>query len=127
MRRYASRFSKEPLSHRAGSSRLPPLISHERTLRRGLMSHPTAAKLLDEAIALAGELGYSVCQEFLDGVGGQQPSKVGGAEWIVLDRQQSTAQRLERLVQFIEQHADHLPPMSPELRVLFPHPERQAA
>ncbi len=89
------------------------------------MSHQMA--LLQEAITVANQLGFSVCQEFLDGVGGVQPAIVQQHPWIVLDREQPPASNLARLVEFLADEATALPPMSAELRRLFPHQQRQAA
>lgn len=89
--------------------------------------------LLTEAITVAEQLGFSVCQEFLDGVGGAQPATVQNEPWIVLDREQSPSTNLHRIIDSLNktnargETKTRLPAMSPELRSLFPSEGRRAA
>ncbi len=91
------------------------------------MSQPTDTILLDEAIQIAGQVGFAVHREYLDGVGGAEPSRAAGQSCIMLDQQQLASESLARLVRILESNSTQLPDMSPELRGLFRSRPNKAA
>ena len=58
--------------------------------------------LLDEALSLAGEWGYSVRQEWLGGSGGG-PCEFKGQKWIFVDLSLSPAEQCEQVVEALRE------------------------
>jgi hypothetical protein len=91
------------------------------------MTQQTNEVLLEEAIQVAKKVGLSVCLNYLEGVGGQQPAKAKSQRWVMLDRQQPPREGLMHLVNIIKAQSSKLPSMSPELGDVFSEGQRRAA
>lgn len=61
----------------------------------------STAKLLAEAIEVARQLEYTVCEEYLEGAGGGH-CMCGGKKWLLLDVTQSVAEQLTDVVDALQ-------------------------
>ena len=62
-------------------------------------------ELLDEALTLAGEMGYRIRTEWLDGSGGGD-CEIGGQKWIFLDLALSPVEQLEQVLDTLRREPD---------------------
>lgn len=75
-------------------------------------------ELLDEALTLAGQIGYRIRTEWLDGSGGGD-CEIGGQKWIFLDLALGPAEQLEQVLATLRREpAAQTSSMSPQLRQL---------
>lgn len=91
------------------------------------MTQQTHDELLEEAIQVAEHVGLSVCVDYFDGVGGQQPVKASSRHWVMLDRQLPSREGLMHLVRIIKGQSTPLPRMSAKLGSVFSQGQRRAA
>jgi len=77
------------------------------------------AGLLDQALAIAEELGYTIRQEWLDGKEGGR-CEYGGQTWLFIDLALSTEDQLNQAVEAIcEDPAIHTKNLPPELQAFI--------
>jgi hypothetical protein len=80
-------------------------------------------ELLDEAIRIAGQLGYRIRQEWLGGSNGGG-CEIRGHRWLFLDLALAPGEQLELVVQTIRQHPEAASlAMPPELRKIVQLPK----